>query len=390
MADCLAYYNDSDPYCAAWLRRLVAEGLIPWGAVDDRPIQEVQPEDVEDYTQCHLFAGLGGWAYATRFAGWPDHRPVWTGSCPCQPFSVAGRRKGVADDRHLWPHFFRLIRACRPAVVMGEQVAGAAGYAWLDGVRSDLEAEGYACRAVDIPACAVGAPHRRNRLYWVADSKGTINREIESEQVGRPTTGPRDNSEGGLRLADAESAERKSIWPQSHSGQGRFANGGGESGGVDNPDGHRTQRQRGAQRIADAGRERGGGESDVLTENDRDFMWEQTIDLFESDRRRFGGVEDPACAIRGQAQPARHDVTGPTTGREESDRGLTGGSAGGFWDSWELIGPDPQGKHRRVKPGVRLLAHGIPSRVAKLRALGNAVVPPLAAEVIRAWMDAYA
>src|SRR5690606_21100107 len=75
---------------------------------------------------------------------------------------------GTDDPRHLWPDFHRLIRAYRPPVVMGEQVAGKAGYGWFDGVRSDLEGEGYSARAVDFPACSVDAPHQRNRLYWVA------------------------------------------------------------------------------------------------------------------------------------------------------------------------------------------------------------------------------
>src|SRR5437879_4731102 len=84
------YYNDSDPFVCAWLRKLIAARLIPAGDVDERPIQEVSPEDVRGYTQAHFFAGIGGWAYALRLAGWPDDRPVWTGSAPCQPFSIAG------------------------------------------------------------------------------------------------------------------------------------------------------------------------------------------------------------------------------------------------------------------------------------------------------------
>ncbi len=163
-----AYYNEIEPFAADWLRNLIAEGLIPDGIVDTRSIVDVRPADLSGFVQCHFFAGLGGWAYAARIAGWPDDRPLWTGSCPCQPFSVAGKGAGQDDPRHLWPDFFRLVRSARPPVVMGEQVAGAAGYGWLDGVVADLAGEGYACRGVDIPACAVDAPHIRQRLYWVA------------------------------------------------------------------------------------------------------------------------------------------------------------------------------------------------------------------------------
>lgn len=163
-----AYYNEIDPDAVHVLRALVADGVIAPGDVDDRSIKDVSPDDLRGYTQCHFFAGGGLWSVAARLAGWPDERPLWTGSCPCQPFSVAGQRAGTDDPRHLWPDFHRLIRAVRPAVVMGEQVAGKAGRNWFNGVRTDLAGSSYLGRAVDIPACAVDAPHERNRLYWIA------------------------------------------------------------------------------------------------------------------------------------------------------------------------------------------------------------------------------
>jgi DNA (cytosine-5)-methyltransferase 1 len=163
-----AYYNEIDRYAAQWLRNLIARGLIAPGEVDERSIVDVRPEELRGFGQYHFFAGIGGWSYALRLAGVPDDRPVWTGSCPCQPFSVAGLQRGSDDERHLWPAFYALIRECRPATVFGEQVAGTAALAWLDHVFSDLEESGYAAAAADLPACSVGAPHRRQRLYWVA------------------------------------------------------------------------------------------------------------------------------------------------------------------------------------------------------------------------------
>ena len=91
-----AYYNEHDPFAAAWLRELIADGLIADGEVDERDIQTLDPADLAGYTQCHFFAGIGGWSLALRLAGWPDDRPVWTGSCPCQPFSSAGKSGGGA------------------------------------------------------------------------------------------------------------------------------------------------------------------------------------------------------------------------------------------------------------------------------------------------------
>lgn len=104
-----AYYNENDPYAAAWLRNLIAADLIAPGDVDERSIVDVRADDLAGYRQCHFFAGIGVWSYAPRLAGWPDDREVWTGSCPCQPFSTAGKRAGFADERHLWPAWYRLI-----------------------------------------------------------------------------------------------------------------------------------------------------------------------------------------------------------------------------------------------------------------------------------------
>jgi DNA (cytosine-5)-methyltransferase 1 len=163
-----AYYNEFDKHAAAWLRELIKQKLIADGDVDERSICDVQPDDLKDYAQCHFFAGIGGWSYALRLAGVPDELPVWTGSCPCQPFSAAGKQLGTADERHLWPVFFRLIAQCRPELVFGEQVAIAIGKGWLDGVSTDLDSEGYACGAAVLGAHSIGAPHIRQRLFWMA------------------------------------------------------------------------------------------------------------------------------------------------------------------------------------------------------------------------------
>ena len=155
--------NEWEDYAARWLRN-----LFPNSVVDSRSIVDVMPAELMAYNRCHFFAGIGGWEYALEIAGWSASNPVWTGSCPCQPFSVAGKQLGEEDERHLWPEFFRLIRECRPPVVFGEQVAGQSGLGWLAGVRDDLESVGYAVGAADLPAACVTAPHKRQRLFWAA------------------------------------------------------------------------------------------------------------------------------------------------------------------------------------------------------------------------------
>nr|DAI72877.1 MAG TPA: Cytosine specific methyltransferase [Caudoviricetes sp.] len=163
-----AYYNEIDPFAAQWLRNLIDAGLIAPGVVDERSITDVTAADLNGFTQCHFFAGIGGWSLALRQASVPDSYACWTGSPPCQPFSVAGKQLAQLDDRHLAPAFIRLVVQCRPAKIFGEQVSAAINKGWLDDLFTELETEGYACAAAVLPACGIGAPHKRDRLIFGA------------------------------------------------------------------------------------------------------------------------------------------------------------------------------------------------------------------------------
>jgi len=169
---CGAYYNEINPFAAQWLRNLIKGGLIAPGDVDERSIEDVTPYEIRNYAQCHFFAGIGVWSRALRSAGWWDERDVWTGSCPCQPFSAAGKGDGFDDERHLWPAWEYLIEECRPGTVFGEQVASKDGLQWLDLVSADLEGKEYAFAATDLCAAGVGAPHIRQRLFFVGHKLG--------------------------------------------------------------------------------------------------------------------------------------------------------------------------------------------------------------------------
>jgi DNA (cytosine-5)-methyltransferase 1 len=206
------YYNDNDSFSVKWLKALIAEGLIPKGDVDDRSITEIKPNELDGYTQCHFFAGIGGWPYALRLSGWPEDRPVWTGSCPCQPFSVAGQGKGIEDERHLWPAFRWLIAQKRPATIFGEQVASSDGREWLSGVRLDLETMGYEVGASDLCAAGVGAPHIRQRLFWVAKSK--------SLRLQKPRQKQRYTSKAPGRIDNGGMAHSKQQGLEGHAGDG--------------------------------------------------------------------------------------------------------------------------------------------------------------------------
>ncbi|HGV3709365.1 TPA: DNA cytosine methyltransferase [Klebsiella pneumoniae] len=212
-----AYYNEIDPFAAQWLRNLIAAGHIAPGEVDERSIEDVTPDDLRGFTQCHFFAGIGVWSHSLRLAGWPDDRPVWTGSCPCQPFSAAGKGDGFADERHLWPHFFHLISERRPQHVFGEQVAAGNANVWFDLVQADLEGVGYAFGLVPFTSAGIGAPHIRERAYWVANSGGERLNRIDSllqrEECGRVTESvleaSRDRNAGSVANTNGERSQRE-------------------------------------------------------------------------------------------------------------------------------------------------------------------------------------
>ena len=333
-----AFYNEVDPFAAQWLRNLIDAGHIAPGIVDERSIEDITPEELHGFTQCHFFAGLGGWSYALRLAGWPDDEPVWTGSCPCQPFSTAGKGHGFSDERHLWPAFHYLIQHCQPPIVFGEQVASKDGRTWLGLVHADLESVGYSVGAADLCAAGVGAPHIRQRLYWVADS---VNRsEFRSESRT-------------AKWVDAESTGevRTSRWADPH-------HHGLEVGGVEPARAEREAIERSgtACKLANANGQRESEEPGV----------HGVAQKYESPR-----VLPMANALR--------------SGRPERRAGTGGGSSP--WSDCTWI-PCRDGKSRPIEPGTFPLAHGAPARVGRLRAYGNAIVPQVAEVFIRAAVEA--
>jgi DNA (cytosine-5)-methyltransferase 1 len=258
-----AYYNEFDPFAAAWLRELIKAGQIAEGEVDERSIEDIKPDELRKFTQCHFFAGIGVWSYALRSAGWPDDRPVWTGSCPCQPFSAAGKRGGTSDERHLWPAFYHLIGECQPPVVFGEQVASKDGLDWIDTVQADMEAAGYAFGANDLCSAGFGAPHIRQRLYFVGTqelantehAERRSEREIHSDAHRWNGLGGRSDVDGGLAdpngLGSCEERQQRSgEHLQSREDESSYSSGSLE---------HTPSEQVGLSGRTRLGRETGGG-----------------------------------------------------------------------------------------------------------------------------------
>ena len=320
------YYNEYDKKTAAWLQELIRQGLLPNGIVDERSIVDIKPSDLTGYTQCHFFAGIGGWSLALQLAGWPSDRPVWTGSCPCQPFSTAGKGLAQADERHLWPVFFNLIKECKPDTVFGEQVASAIGKGWLDGISADLEAEGYACGATVLGAHSVGAPHIRQRLYWVADSDGGRLKQCD-EGIGSVSVVDQNSADGGLADSDDTGSQgRLSEELREYPNQRSIGTCGSPC------------------RLGDTGSERHDGQHSLLRQ--------------EEPRRNTGDILQVTGACK--AGWSRHSIV-----------------------------QCRDGKARRIPTESAFfpLAHGIPARVVRLRGYGNAIVPQVAQAFIEAFID---
>lgn len=337
----MIYYNDNEPFVAQWLLNLVAAEHITRGEVDDRDMREIDPASLHGFRRWHLCAGIGGFELGAMWAGWPDDATLLTAGFPCQPFSVAGQQQGIADDRYLWPVVLGFVRALRPEYVLLENVPAIDGrkHMVLDRVLSDLEESGYSAGPLEIPACAVDAPHIRNRVWIVAHASSAELPDRDAE--------PR-----GWSPADAERLRHTISMADRH--DPRLAQRQGERG-------HDGQECPAAKRSGDVG-------------DDQSIGWGE-----------------------GRAEPG-------VWGRRSAVA-----SAGSASQEWIACG---DGKLRRVKPGVRLLAHGLSgrmavvrtvkqggaevqethwySRVGSIKALGNAIVPKVAAEVLRAmitWGD---
>lgn len=397
-----AYYNEFDPKAAAWLRELIKAGLIAQGDVDERSICDVRPDDIAGYTQCHFFAGIGGWSLALRLAGWPDARPVWTGSCPCQPFSCAGKGLAQEDPRHLWPEFHRLIRERRPDICFGEQVEAAIGKGWLDGVFGDLEAEGYACGAAVLGAHSVGSPHIRQRVYWVADSQGERwQRSADSaKQAGRSIA---EAICSPLRLAD-------SLQPglEGHSGDGDDWNQSGwigkkearsvgssrGDGGLGNSNGERRDARRTepgrSECFASAGCHGGVGNAQGYRQSygrDGISTTPGTDDFAPWREGRDGNAIGIAGCHGGMVQSDGHGCTAGSAASASAGY-RSAAIATSVWNE-SVWHPCRDNKLRRIpaEPAFFPLADGVPARVVRLRGYGNAIVPQAAQAFVEAYLS---
>lgn len=432
-----AYYNEFDPFAAEWLRELIKDGLIAPGDVDERSIEDVVPTDLKPYTQCHFFAGIGGWSLALRMAGWPDDRPVWSGSCPCQPFSVAGKKRGINDERHLWPTWFELIRECRPSTVFGEQVSSSGGSGWLSGESFTLQAMQDRKIVLRILRQLQGAQaedlHRllhqarkgeeaeekasiQSRLLPVATGEQSKSFSQSSEIQGQdkelgiqfgPRSHPRDHRFRGLRddrdsvcLGRAKVLERSIT---ASSGQRQGIHNGEHQGCLVLTE--RDGKHLGGEHYLDSCighyRDAAGGKREIARllsqESKRKAKYPGPRSVFsdlEQCGYSVGAIDTPAASIGAPHIRQRFfwvgRVVNPSSPQRKKQpvsvaaiQRYTGLSCGSFWGDAIHV-PCADGKRRPVKPSIFPLAHGVPNRVGTLRGAGNAIVPQVAKEFIEA------
>ena len=289
------YYNDNEPFCCEVLRARIADRSLPAGVVDDRDVRTIDPDELREFRQIHLFAGIGGFAHAQKWAGWPEEWSLITGGPPCQPTSVAGAQRGESDDRYLWPEMARLVEGRNPRFVLYENPTGTPELS-LDRVCADLEGQGYEVWSpIVLPACALGAPHRRDRVWIVAHSAGVQRAAFKRNEPHRTLQGDGSASHtNGCRRPQQICQPKRDNSPDA-----------GDDGAT--------------QPLAD------------------------TLGMWE-------------------LQPC---------GLKSDERGWP--RNGGWW---------------ATEPNVGRVAHGVPARVDRLRALGNAIVPQVAALVMQAIIGA--
>ena len=343
---------------------------------------------------------------------------IITGGFPCQPFSVAGKQKGTNDDRHLWPEMFRIIKAFKPRFVIGENVPGIVNIqdgVVFETVCTDLESQGYEVQPFNIPAAAVGAPHQRKRIWIIAtladsvsnderreisrsdEEKGRVQKEHRSKdsasgifsgtsEIRKGNNGYEAMENSGRTLQQGSSIREKNEDEvgKENANQHQRSSSSSESNVANTntrlSDGQKKELQsrrqasissREGENVANAksissdGREI-GQHSEESREKGKIGI---EVGGVSSDRQKLANTDSERLEGLGQSRSQFNETSSSTSSSEERQ-----GQVGQGW--WEF------------EPNVGRVAHGVPGRVHRLKALGNSIVPQIAEEIGRAIIKA--
>ena len=279
----------------------------------------------------------------TDFTIWRGKVDILTGGFPCQPYSSAGKRLGKEDDRHLWPEMLRAIREIQPRYIVGENVYGLTN--WNGGlvfneVQVDLEDEGYKVQPCILPACAVNAPHRRDRVWFVAYHNNRNGQEVRF-QAGRK------------KHLDGNEGNRITANPRSN---------------INTPQRESTETERTGRKGIE--REKEGGEWSQRANGLPGLQRDVTNPCNERlQRRQLNGASNP------KAKEQREQPSGSTTQRHQTTD----------WEQWPTQSPICSGND-----GLSNQLDGITFpkwRQESIKAYGNAIVPQIAYNIFRAIIE---
>lgn len=358
-----------------------------------------------ELTHGGLFEGIGGFSLAARWAGikteWVVENNKWckkllkkhfpeaeqhgdiketrnlrtvdiiTGGFPCQPFSVAGKRKGKEDDRALWPEMLRIIKESKPAWVIGENVAGIINME-LDTVLSDLEGEGFETQAFVIPACGINAWHRRNRVWILAYSADNGRRRRSDRQCGADKREFQQEEQEGSAVWDkveGRAGKRAIAESGKNTGIGTKVNKGISSDNNKRKSGPKHERKSDGTKYPEF--------SSDDRSNRKQNITSDTIGVAAGAKR--GGLFGKG----GEAESEAYQRERLRAGFEHIYEVLADSYFPGWKEQWERepgreeLSSFECGSWWQTEPGVGRVVHGLSGRVDRLRGLGNAIVPEI-------------
>ena len=343
---------------------------------------------------------------------------IITGGFPCQPFSVAGKQKGTNDDRHLWPEMFRIIKAFKPRFVIGENVPGIVNIqdgVVFETVCTDLESQGYEVQPFNIPAAAVGAPHQRKRIWIIATLADSVSnderREISrsDEEKGRVQEEHRSKDSASGIFSRTSEIRKSNNGYEAMENSGRTLQQGSsirekneDEVGKENANQHQRSSSSSESNVADSNTRlsdgqkkelQSRGQASISSREGEDVANAKSISSdgreigqhseesrekrkigievggVSSDRQKLANTDSERLEGLGQSRSQFNETSSSTSSSEERQ-----GQVGQGW--WEF------------EPNVGRVAHGVPGRVHRLKALGNSIVPQIAEEIGRAIIKA--